>query len=127
MPASDYARTTSLRSWEAGREFNSLDLASAGGLSISRIARLERRILAALRFERSARSNLRTAVRLIVDDLRRQGVEPSVVLRCLEFVTTNEVDHGDLNQKSMVDGKRPSEALLREIREWAAQWMTTHN
>ncbi|HEY5062520.1 MAG TPA: hypothetical protein VII52_13345 [Gemmatimonadaceae bacterium] len=93
----------------------------SGGLSLTAIARIERRFAEALRHRPAARINLRLAVRYLVLELHAQGVSSDVTRRLVEYIVEHHPDRDDLDHTSMVSGLRESDVIVAQMREWVTE------
>jgi hypothetical protein len=93
----------------------------SGGLSLTAIARIERRFSEALRHRPAARINLRLAVRYMVVELDAQGVPSDVTRRLITYIVEHHPDRDDLDRTSMVSGLRESDLIVAQMLEWVAE------
>ena len=93
----------------------------SGGLSLTAIARIERRFSEALRHRPAARINLRLAVRKMVVELDAQGVPSDVTRRLVRYIVEHHPDRDDLDHISMVSGLRESDVIVAQMLEWVTE------
>jgi hypothetical protein len=93
----------------------------SGGLSLTAIARIERRFSEALRHRPAARINLRLAVRHMVVELDAQGVASDVTRRLIQYIVEHHTDRDDLDHTSMVSGLRDSDIIVAQMLEWVIE------
>ena len=95
---------------------------AAGGLSVTALARLERRFSEALRHVPNGRVNLRLAVRHVIAELDAQGSAGSA-RRLIQFVADHHPDRDDLDRTSMVTGERESDRVVRQMLAWVDEML----
>lgn len=90
-------------------------------LSTSVLLRLGQHFESALRNRSVGRNNLRSVVIEAVGETARQGGTPdAAVAFVVRFLEAHPSIHR-LDRVSFVDGRRTSERLLHDVREWAAE------
>jgi hypothetical protein len=95
---------------------------ASGGLSVTALARLERRFSEALRHVPNGRVNLRLAVRHVIAELDAQG-SAGASRRLISYVAEHHPDRDDLDRTSMVTGERESDRVVKQMLAWVDEML----